>query len=125
MASNIDTLKAKKLADICANPVLWAKAFLRTVDNATKKVGPWTARWYQAEMLLDKSDKKVARCGRRTGGSLPVSDKLLECLARARRISSELLIADVQRLDAECCAKSKQKTSNTNNFFLQEKIKHI
>lgn len=71
MASDIDKLRAKKLADICANPVLWAKAFLRTVDNATKKVGPWTARWYQAEMLLDKSDKKVARCGRRTGGSCP------------------------------------------------------
>lgn len=85
MASNIDTVKAKKLADICANPVLWAKAFLRTVDNATKKVGPWTARWYQAEMLLDKSDKKVARCGRRTGGFLPVSDKLLECLAVKNR----------------------------------------
>lgn len=117
MASNIDTLKAKKLADICANPVLWAKAFLRTVDNATKKVGPWTARWYQAEMLLDKSDKKVARCGRRTGGSLPVSDKLLECLARARRISSELLTADVQRLDAECCAK-KQKNIKHKQFFL-------
>lgn len=63
-----EDVKAAKLAAICANPVLWAKAFLRTVDNATKKIVPWTARWYQAEMLLCKDLKKVARCGRRTGG---------------------------------------------------------
>ena len=39
----------------------------RTYDNALKKYTPWTARWYQAEMLRDKSRKKVYRCGRRTG----------------------------------------------------------
>ena len=70
-----DKVKLAKLKQICENPVLWAKAFLRTVDNATKKVGPWTARWYQAEMLLDTSDKKVARCGRRC---LPGWDKILD-----------------------------------------------
>lgn len=91
MASNstVDALKAKKAAAICANPVLWAKACLRTVDNATKKVGPWTARWYQAEMLLDKSDKKVARCGRRTGESLARLRQIAGMSCAARRISSE------------------------------------
>lgn len=64
---------------ICENPVLWAKAFVVTVNNKTKKKEPWTARWYQAKMLLDKSLKKVARCGRRTGDCLPDPDKLLEC----------------------------------------------
>lgn len=60
-------LMIKKLEKISKNPVLWAKTFITTIDNATKKKVPWTARWYQAEMLLDKSLKKVARCGRRTG----------------------------------------------------------
>lgn len=67
MASDIEKMKLAKLKAICENPVLWAKAFLRTVDNATKKIGPWTARWYQAEMLMSDAEKKVARCGRRCG----------------------------------------------------------
>jgi replicative DNA helicase len=66
MAINDAAIKAK-LIKICNDPVLWAKTFLKTVDNATKKIGPWSARWYQAKMLRDKSDKRVARCGRRTG----------------------------------------------------------
>lgn len=56
-----------KFLEICKNPVLWAKTFVNTVNNETKEIEPWTARWYQAEMLLDTSPKKVARCGRRTG----------------------------------------------------------
>lgn len=70
-----DRVKLAKLKQICENPVLWAKAFLKTVDNTTKKIGPWNARWYQAEMLLDPSDKKVARCGRRC---LPGWDKIFD-----------------------------------------------
>lgn len=49
------------------DPVLWAKHFIKTFDAVQKKVVPWTARWYQEEMLKDKSMKIVARCGRRTG----------------------------------------------------------
>ena len=60
-------LQLNKLNEIRKNPVLWAKVFITTVNNKTKKKEPWTARWYQAEMLMDKSLKKVARCGRRTG----------------------------------------------------------
>lgn len=63
-------LRIQKIAEISKNPVLWAKLALRTVDNATKKIGPWVARWYQAEMLLDNSLRKVARCGRRTGENI-------------------------------------------------------
>lgn len=79
--NDINAVEAMKLKKIKSNPVLWAKAFVRTVDNKTKKVVPWTARWYQAQILLDKSLKKVARCGRRTGEILTCSfvDKLLEC----------------------------------------------
>ena len=76
-----EALRVQKFMAICANPVLWAKAFVKTVDNKTKKVMAWTARWYQAQMLMSEEQKKVARCGRRTGGQiLPEPDKLLECL---------------------------------------------
>lgn len=56
-----------KLARIMKDPVAWAQAFLRTYDSSTGKVGPWKARWYQVEMMSDKSKKRVYRCGRRTG----------------------------------------------------------
>lgn len=56
------------------DPVLWAKAYIITYDNAAKRYTPWTARWYQAEMLRDKSRKKVYRCGRRTGETYCRSD---------------------------------------------------
>ena len=65
--TKIDPVEANKIKKIMSNPVIWARVFLKTVDNATKKTTPWTARWYQADMLLSKAIKKVARCGRRTG----------------------------------------------------------
>ena len=49
------------------DPVKWAQLFVVTYDSVKKAYGPWIARWYQKEMLRDKSLKKVARCGRRTG----------------------------------------------------------
>ncbi len=55
----------EKLRKIAEDPVLWAKAFLVTYDSVRKKDVPWTARWYQAEMLRDKSLRKVYLCGRR------------------------------------------------------------
>lgn len=58
-------VEAAKLKKIMSDPVLWAKAFLVTNDAATKRFGPWEARDYQAEMLRDRSLKKVYRCGRR------------------------------------------------------------
>lgn len=57
----------KKLQDIMDDPVKWAQAFLRAFDPITKEMKPWTARWYQVEMLRDKSTRKVYRCGRRIG----------------------------------------------------------
>jgi len=99
--------KLKMAAAILKNPVLWAKACLKTVDNASKQVVPWEARWYQKEMLLDESVKKVARCGRRTGGVLPIPDKLLECSEKKIKLSfgenqqrTSYTYGDVQRLDA-------------------------
>ena len=56
-----------KLSEIVNDPVKWAQAFLITWNGDKKCYSPWTARWYQAEMLRDKSKKKVYRCGRRTG----------------------------------------------------------
>ena len=56
-----------KLAKIMKDPVAWAQAFLRTFNPQTGRIEPWKARWYQVEMLQDKSKKRVYRCGRRTG----------------------------------------------------------
>ena len=57
----------KKFKEIVTDPVKWTQVFLTTFDGALKREVPWTARWYQAEMLRDNSLKKVYRCGRRTG----------------------------------------------------------
>lgn len=59
--------EAKKLQEIFNDPIKWAQAFLRTFDPKQKKIVPWTARWYQVEMLRDKHTRKVYRCGRRIG----------------------------------------------------------
>ena len=56
-----------KLKEVLEDPVKWAQAFVTTWNGDKKCYTPWTARWYQAEMLRDKSKKKVYRCGRRTG----------------------------------------------------------
>lgn len=65
--SNIELQKIKAVMD---DPVKWAQVFVTIFDNVQKKKTPWIARWYQAEMLRDRSIKKVARCGRRTGKCL-------------------------------------------------------
>lgn len=65
-------IEREKFLEIMKHPVKWAKVFIQIFDPVQKKVVPWTARWYQTEMLLDKSLKKVARCGRRTG-KLPIA----------------------------------------------------
>ena len=63
----LSPVELAKLKQITDDPVLWAKVFVKTFDPIQKKIVPWTARWYQVEMLRDKSLKKVYRCGRRTG----------------------------------------------------------
>lgn len=50
-----------------ADPVLWAKAFLRINNPKTKKLEPWSARDYQEEMLRDDGTRVVYRLGRRCG----------------------------------------------------------
>lgn len=67
MANELTPAQAKKLKEIINDPVLWSQTFVRTYDSVKKKETPWTARWYQAEALRDKSLKKVLRQGRRTG----------------------------------------------------------
>lgn len=70
MALNLRSpIVREKLRKIAEDPVLWAKAFVVTYDPSLKKDVPWTARWYQAEMLRDMSIRKVYLCGRRTGKS--------------------------------------------------------
>lgn len=59
----------ERLKEIMGDPVKWAQTFLITYDKAKKQDTPWTARWYQVQMLRDKSLRKVYRCGRRTGKS--------------------------------------------------------
>lgn len=60
-------IEKEKISNIMSNPVKWAYSFLKTYDQVQKKIVPWTARWYQAEVLTDKALRKVARCGRRVG----------------------------------------------------------
>lgn len=60
-------VEQEKLKKIGSDPILWAQAFLRTFDPQSKKIVPWIARWYQVEMMRDKSVRKVYRCGRRIG----------------------------------------------------------
>lgn len=57
----------RQLREINNDPVKWAQAFLKTYNPIVQKITPWTARWYQVEMLRDPAIKKVYRCGRRTG----------------------------------------------------------
>lgn len=65
--NNLTPAEIKKIQDVFNDPVKWSQIALITYDGALKKDTPWTARWYQVEMLRDKSLKKVYRCGRRTG----------------------------------------------------------
>ena len=65
--TKLSPVELAKLKQITDDAVLWAKVFVKTFDPIQKKIVPWTARWYQVEMLRDKSLKKVYRCGRRTG----------------------------------------------------------
>lgn len=65
MAFKLNEIEKAKMKEIMGDPVLWAKAFIRTNDPKTKKVVPWIARDYQAEMLRDTHTRLVFRCGRR------------------------------------------------------------
>lgn len=78
LSNSMSPLEYKKLQEVMSDKVLWAQIFVTTYDSVQKKYTPWTARWYQAEMLRDKSLKKVARCGRRTGRVLPLCHELLK-----------------------------------------------
>lgn len=83
ITKKLSTVEAKRIQEIMQDPVKWAQVFVTIFDNAAKKKTPWIARWYQVEMLRDRSIKKVARCGRRTG----------KCFALMPRIDGERLRA--------------------------------
>lgn len=64
-----------KLVVIKRDPVMWAKSFIQIYNIDLDKYAPWTPRWYQAEMLRDRSLRKVFRCGRRcVTGNLKIQD---------------------------------------------------
>lgn len=67
LLKNMSAIEKKKLMEIMDDPIKWAQAFLRAFSPQTKKIEPWVARWYQVEMMRDKSVRKVYRCGRRIG----------------------------------------------------------
>ena len=64
-------IEKKNFQEIIKDPVKWAQVFLRIFNPVTKQEEPWKARWYQVEMMRDKSTRKVYRCGRRIGKCLP------------------------------------------------------
>ena len=51
--------KEGKLVVIKRDPVMWAKSFVQIYNIDLDKYAPWTPRWYQAEMLRDRSLRKV------------------------------------------------------------------
>ena len=59
--------QALKMKEIMEDPIKWAQSFVTIFDGAKKEYTPWIGRWYQVEMLRDRSLMKVYRCGRRTG----------------------------------------------------------
>lgn len=62
------TLEEKiKVQEILNDTVSWAQTFVKVFNKETGEQDPWIGRWYQVEMLRDKSFKKVYRCGRRIG----------------------------------------------------------
>lgn len=65
MAKQLSPVEQAKLARIMADPVYWAKAFLKTNNPKTKQLEAWTARDYQEEMLRDPNTRVVYRLGRR------------------------------------------------------------
>lgn len=67
MAKPWSPIERAKLAKIHADPVLWARAYLRINNPDTKKIEPWIARDYQEEMLRDTDPRIVFRLGRRCG----------------------------------------------------------
>jgi replicative DNA helicase len=67
--AKLSPIEQAKLAKVMSDPVLWAKAFVRVNNPQTKQMEPWTARWYQEEMLRDTRTRVVYRCGRRIGKS--------------------------------------------------------
>lgn len=72
MAESVQQLTAtekERLRIILSDPVLWAKAFVVARNPETGKTGPWLARDYQAEILRNRSVRKVYRMGRRLGKS--------------------------------------------------------
>lgn len=119
-----EAMRIQKLAAICANPVLWAKAFVLTIDNKSKKIQPWTARWYQAQMLMAEEQKRVARCGRRTGGFLPEPDKLLECPVKFRGESAAKLhkVARTETGHRRLMTKSLNRRFSHMNFETKHEV---
>lgn len=79
-----------RLKEINDDPVLWAQTFLRTYDARLGKETRWTARWYQVEMLRDRTTRRVYRCGRRTGKCLPGDSTILDYRTGERITVKEL-----------------------------------
>lgn len=62
---NYGTIKtvASRAGEIKTNygwPCIMGESICKTFDPIQKKIVPWTARWYQVEMLRDKSLKSVS-----------------------------------------------------------------
>lgn len=68
----LSKIEQEKLMLLFTDPVIWAKSHLITYDPVTKEHISWNARWYQVQMLRDRSKKKAYRCGRRTGEVTPL-----------------------------------------------------
>ena len=109
--AKLSPIERAKLKKIFADPVLWAKAFVRTYDAGTKKHGPWTARSYQEEMLRDFSLRKVYRLGRRcVPGWAVIFDPTTGELITAEELFERKMSFNVVSLNSEYRATAKQNS---------------
>ena len=109
--AKLSPIERAKLKKIFADPVLWAKAFVRTYDAGTKKHGPWTARSYQEEMLRDFSLRKVYRLGRRcVPGWAVIFDPTTGELITAEELFERKKSFNVVSLNSEYRATAKQNS---------------
>lgn len=120
---NMSNIEKAHFKEIINDPVYWAKTFIKVFSPITKKTEPWTARWYQVEMLRDKSLKKVARCGRRTGKCLPEWVTILDPITGDRKTVGE--IYKEQRANVATMTDSHKIETTSTDIIFDNGVKEV
>lgn len=121
--AKLSKAQIQKLKDINSDPVKWAQVFLVGYDKTLKKETPWTARWYQAQMLRDQSKKKVYRCGRRTGKCISEDSLILDYKTGEQITAKELY--ERQKANLVTLTEDYKLTGNFTNCIFDNGIKDV